>query len=411
MKKHYLLFTALLVLCLGACTNETADVLDEVVKPIALDQKHQKIKLYDDVNVDLSATTDIIAAFSKNGRANSWSSTGKDEAEFWLEPETALMVMDSIGNKTYSTIIRSSNPDPKQMINLITTERVDDDFQDPFVLVYTFSEGDINDYRQMTEKKFKGSIEVHTLTDFIASTGLSGKSDPCKELENDNNNASSSGGGGSSGAGSGGPGASSSGGRRPSYSSSTTVYRVKRTGAVEVGEGEFGRFGSDNMQKSLVAKNLPCPKGEIVLPINETMKEERPSCESFEYTKLGNTGRQWAAVNGIWDVVTKWGKCPGIGVAASYQTYYFSLPSHYSPTKAARLSADALESAFYDMQTWFRKQKCKQIMTGVLAQKMDEYIKEAFSEINGRALRSAPLGWNGKPTKYKEDWTGSDTCN
>ena len=36
--------------------------------------------------------------------------------------------------------------------------------------------------------------------------------------------------------------------------------------------------------------------------------------------------------------------------------------------------------------------------------------KENFKEIGGQASRNAPLGWNGKPENYKEDWMGTDDC-
>lgn len=48
--------------------------------------------------------------------------------------------------------------------------------------------------------------------------------------------------------------------------------------------------------------------------------------------------------------------------------------------------------------------------TGVLAYKMDEFIKESFVEIGGQATRSAPLGWSGVVRQYIEDWTGTDNC-
>ncbi|TVZ16481.1 hypothetical protein [Maribacter sp. MAR_2009_72] len=135
-----------------------------------------------------------------------------------------------------------------------------------------------------------------------------------------------------------------------------------------------------------------------------------PSCESFDFYNVGTTGVQVAAVNGIWDVVTKWGKCPGIGVAASYQTYYFHLPSYRNSSLAAEQSADALANAFFDLQSWFRKQPCSQINAGVLAYKMDEFIKESFEDIGGQATRSAPNGWKGVARPYREDYTDSDNC-
>jgi len=180
---------------------------------------------------------------------------------------------------------------------------------------------------------------------------------------------------------------------------------------VEIGEGNFGDFGGDGFLKaSPTGKSEDCPEENTLLPINEEDATEDPSCESFDYYKVGNTGVQVAGVNGVWDVVTKWGKCPGISVAASYQTYYFHLPAYWNPNYAAERSADALAGAFFDLQKWFQKQPCSQVNTGVLAIKMDQFIKENFQEIGGQATRNAPLGWLGTPRQYKEDWSGTDDC-
>lgn len=160
-------------------------------------------------------------------------------------------------------------------------------------------------------------------------------------------------------------------------------------------------------------ETVTCPAGSTLDLDTQTcveIKKDDPSCESFVYYPVGNTGVQVAGVDGIWDVVTKWGRCPGIGAAISYRTYYFHLPSHWSSGYAANKSAAALESAFYDLQTWFRKQKCKQTMVNALAIKMDEFIRAEFKKIGGQANRHAPLGWTGEVVPYKEDWDGNDVC-
>ncbi|MBW8245239.1 hypothetical protein K1F50_20725 [Muricauda oceani] len=86
------------------------------------------------------------------------------------------------------------------------------------------------------------------------------------------------------------------------------------------------------------------------------------------------------------------------------------MPAYWNPNYAAERSADALAGAFFDLQKWFQKQPCSQINTGVLALKMDQFIKENFQEIGGQATRNAPLGWLGTPRQYKEDWSGTDDC-
>ena len=142
-------------------------------------------------------------------------------------------------------------------------------------------------------------------------------------------------------------------------------------------------------------------------------KNDYPSCESFEYVRLGNTGIQVAAVDGIYEFVRKSGEngCSGIGFAISPQTYYFQIPSSYGTSLGARKSADALANAFYESENWYRtKSPCKSTI-GLLGTKMDEFIKAEFRKIGGTATKSAPSGWNGKSVQYKENWTGRDFCS
>ncbi|WP_350293787.1 hypothetical protein [uncultured Croceitalea sp.] len=102
--------------------------------------------------------------------------------------------------------------------------------------------------------------------------------------------------------------------------------------------------------------------------------------------------------------------CPGTGIAAAYQNYYFHLPAHWNSNFAAEKSADALAGAFFDLQKWFRTKTCGHLDQTALAFKLDEFIKDNFKEIGGQATRSAPLGWSGTVRAYKEDWMGSDDC-
>tara|TARA_R110002020_G_scaffold226558_1_gene436940 strand:- start:27 stop:1223 length:1197 start_codon:yes stop_codon:yes gene_type:complete len=175
---------------------------------------------------------------------------------------------------------------------------------------------------------------------------------------------------------------------------------------VEYGDQEYLPITNNSFHRHNWSNGVSSTR---ITHYEETLSEY-PSCESFDYYKVGNTGVQVAGVNGIWDVVTKWGRCPGIGVAASYQTYYFQVPAWWNAGLAAEKSASALSGAFYDLQKWFEKQPCSQVMTGVLAVKMDEFIKENFREIGGQATRTAPLGWQGTVQEYIEDWRRMDNC-
>ncbi len=156
----------------------------------------------------------------------------------------------------------------------------------------------------------------------------------------------------------------------------------------------------------LASRDDDCPKGELLIPVNEEDGLGHTACRSFEYSELGNTGTIVAGVNGIWDVVTRLGRCPGIGLAKSYQTYYFGLPAHrYSATgsRAKKASSIALEKAFKSLQIWFGKQNCGKAMVNVLGQKMDQFIKAEFKKIGGQVTRTIPLGWDGEEQDYESN--------
>lgn len=129
---------------------------------------------------------------------------------------------------------------------------------------------------------------------------------------------------------------SGSGGSDPSNSHSLGFQNDGSHGGGNTSQNEFPEFNDEIISKENVD----------------------PSCESFDFYNVGTTGVQVAAVNGIWDIVYRWDRCPGIGAAASYQIYYFHLPAHLNRYYAAEKAADALSNAFYDLQSWFRKQPC-----------------------------------------------------
>ena len=331
-------------------------------------------------NVNFNDLPDIVTDIEANsGKAPlAWTADKSGKTRFWLDKKSIIKTTDSVGNITYAIKIMEKKPKAKVMWNLIATERADGEYIAPFVLKYRFKNSNRYEYALSKERKFKGRIKVFSLEEFVDKKGLAlrGEPMPCTEMDaNSHSNPSNGGGNGTSG-----PGAPSTSSSFSSYGGSVvygTTDGVK--GWVEVGQGTFYPSPDIKYQKSggIAAKATDCPDAQLVIPVNENLPEY-PSCESFEYTNLGTTGTQVAGVNGIWDVVTKWDNCPGLGVAAAYQTYYFQLPSSYGPSLGARKSADALASAFYDLEQWFRRQGCSKIMTGALARKMDEYIKAEY---------------------------------
>ncbi len=369
---------------------------------------------------ELPDLANIILETSNKSKVN-WTSKSDGEGII-LDESRILSVTDSIGNVSYS--IRMYVPDSPYNVfhNVIVKQRPDGGFNQPMVLRYEIDKEYYVEYRvnDRRDTPFKGSIYMYATSTFFEDNSLFGRWDdePCITANTGDGDGSSGSGDGSGGGnnGSGGNGGYDSHGfgdtpdgwwDAPDNGGGSGGGGI---GTVEIGEGDFGKKGTDGiLKRNLTGKDEDCPEDELLFPINEE-DVVTPSCESFDFYTVGGTGVQVAGVDGIWDVVTRWGRCPGIGVAASYQTYYFHLPSYLNSGLAAERSADALEGAFYDLQKWFERQPCSQMNTGVLAVKMDEFIKDNFEDIGGQATRNAPYGWNGTSRKYIEDWSGNDKC-
>ncbi|MDC6366454.1 MULTISPECIES: hypothetical protein [Flavobacteriaceae] len=374
--------------------------------------------------VDFGSIPELSEALNSTGKSKlARSYAEKGDSKFWIDENSVLKLKDSVNNESFSVIIHSDDPSPKTFYNLVVTKRTDGNPIVPFVVEYNFDNGDISSFASDEEKNFDGTVNIYSLEEFAGVTGLNARDTQSVACFEDvgqpntttTNNTSS----GSPGAPSGAP-SSTTTPSSPKTVSARPHISVTRTytkkGTVTVGQGRFympPMTSNKQDQKSSVLTgkdNNPCPEGWVSVPINEIKVFADPSCESFRFYKVGNTGVQVAAVDGIWDVVTKLDRCPGLGVAASYQTYYFHVPARWNSFYASERAADALAGAFFDLQKWFRKQSCGQINTGVLAIKMDEFIKENFKKIGGQATRNAPLGWSGSPRPYKEDWMGTDDC-
>lgn len=409
------LVTALVLIMLFACEKQ------EIPQPGEETQMTGPDINLESFNIDeLPKLANEINESTKTSKIG-WTSKN-DGKGIILDESRILAVTDSVGNTTYS--IRTYLPDTPYNVfyNTLVKKETNRDYGEPIVLRFEVREDYFPTYVSTDRRKapFKGKIDVYTLESFgdAEISGKTGGGTPCGGGINVGGGANSSEGPLGTGTydGHGMNTGTWTGGRIGGFGSFGGFgggggNNDKPTGYVEVGEGEFGDYGTDGEWKRTVitGKGNPCDI-TLLVPVNEEEKSADPSCESFNFYKVGSTGVQVAAVDGIWDVVTRWGRCPGIGVAASYQTYYFHLSSHLNQYLAAERAADALEGAFYDLQKWFERQPCNQMNTGVLARKMDDFIKENFKEIGGQATRNAPLGWNGKSEKYKEDWMGTDDC-
>ncbi|THV61499.1 hypothetical protein EZV76_04000 [Flagellimonas alvinocaridis] len=427
-----ILLSFFLLLFLFSC--ETEEVL---VFETAQEQKQPEVLKGNTVDVlsadDIPQVIDRITSITKANKTTLGNKV--NEEGYFLDTNRILGVTDFVGNKTYALKLYLKNGRENAFYNLIATERSYGQDIPVAILEYIMEPDYFIDRSQGIKRAggYERTINYYSFRDFsyisLASTGeYHTLPDPCGEFSMDGDGDGSSGtSSGSGGGGSGGGPGSSSGTGGTSYTGGTGPIGVSSGGStgggatpdVEVGEGcfcdSFEPSGGDaeKLGGLLTGKDDDCPEGEILLPVNEEEEEDVlliPSCGSFDFYKVGTTGVQVAAVNGIWDIVTKFDRCPGIGVAASYQTYYFHLPGHLNSAYASEMAANALGGAFYDLQKWFQKQPCSQMSTGVLAIKMDEFIKENFTEIGGQATRNAPLGWSGTARVYKEDWTGTDNC-
>lgn len=140
-----------------------------------------------------------------------------------------------------------------------------------------------------------------------------------------------------------------------------------------------------------------------------------PSCESFDYTMIGGTNWQVAAVSGIRELfyVFNW-ECTGFDYGHVPQALYFQLPvnfvyslnSGYTKTE----SAAALHEAFKSFDAWYKNNACSSsyaVMTNTFVQ----FIKDEFEELGGNVTLTPPNGFTGVIKKYKSTWNGYGNCN
>ena len=259
---------------------------------------------------ELPSLTKILGS-TTNKNSVQWSSK-KGNNTTVLNEDKILMVMDSIGNKTYSVRMFVPYTPYNVFYNVIAKETSEGVFNEPIILRYEIDKDYYDTYKSSNRKDapFKGVIKMYGYGTFFDTGSISGRSvdNPCIAVNvNDDNNNS----GGYSGGGNGGGGDEDGSyntygfGDTPSGwfdaptppPSSGTGGGGSDTGSVafvEVGAVKLLAETSDPGWKRSTSssKSGDCPEDELLVPINE--EEDRiineltgtPLCV---YNKLNKT--------------------------------------------------------------------------------------------------------------------------
>ena len=261
MKKAVLL---LILIGLFSCEKDSLSIY-------SLNESNEKL-----AKVSLKSELEISDIISEVKNEFDFSGTMQksNKNSFKVNFSNAIEVVDSVGNKTYSLEITREKLEPKKIYNLVVVRKRSGKRVAPFVMEYVFENGDKYTYAISSNKRFEGKINVYSLNRFFNKPSIAGMdpTDPCWKDIDTNSDPSSDGtsSGTSSSGGSGSGSGSGSGGGKTEGSTSWAPYYVyepsPRRGSVEVGEGNFGKPGTDgeNMQKYYTssAKDSDCPEDD-----------------------------------------------------------------------------------------------------------------------------------------------------
>lgn len=163
---------------------------------------------------------------------------------------------------------------------------------------------------------------------------------------------------------------------------------------------------------------VECEKGYIPDEngncVEVTVDDINPSCESFNYSQVGGTNWQCAAVSNVHELFTiiNW-DCLGYDWGIFTQPLYFQLPINQNFAKNSGLtklqSAVYLDEAFKSFDVWYKQNGCT-TSGPAMSQKLLEYIKAEFEEQGGSVTLTPPLGFSGTPTPYKRALIGNGNC-
>lgn len=240
------------------------------------------------------------AIFGSTQKSNiDWAS--KDDGESILLDESRILsVTDSIGNVVHSIRMYVPGTPYNVFYNVVIKEEGDGNFLEPMVIRYEIDQDYYPTYKSLdrSEAPFIGIIETYRLDSFdIAFSGLekTGRAAPCGGgiSVDESGGSSESGTGMGTTTGHSGGGSWSGGGVGSSSGGVVNNNQTTTITTVEVGEGDFGDFGSDgSFKRNVIGKNSPC-NTSVMVAVNEE-EEAPPSCTSFNFKK---TSKNWQEAN------------------------------------------------------------------------------------------------------------------
>lgn len=185
----------------NACQKETT--YEEIDSFATIENKAETINNGYNLKRANPSNIDILKNRLKKNHSNlKWSKNQKATNDFWVDDRHVPVVVDSIGNKTYSFLIKSQSKMTNQLFNLIVIERTDGRKIAPFVMEYIFENSDKYSYQISTNRKFNGKINIYSLNSFISIHGLLTSRDdsvqPCYENISTQESSDSTSGGDSS---------------------------------------------------------------------------------------------------------------------------------------------------------------------------------------------------------------------
>ncbi len=194
---YFLTVLFLVNACQKDTTYEEIDSLATIENKAETINNGYNLKRANPSNIDL-----LKNRLKKNHSNLKWSKYQKATNDFWVDDRHVPVVVDSIGNKTYSFLIKSQSKMPNQLFNLIVIERTDGRKIAPFVMEYIFENSDKYSYQISTNRKFNGKINIYSLNSFISIHGLLTSRDdsvqPCYENISTQESSDSTSGGDSS---------------------------------------------------------------------------------------------------------------------------------------------------------------------------------------------------------------------
>jgi hypothetical protein len=184
-------------------------------------------------------------------------------------------------------------------------------------------------------------------------------------------------------------------------------------------EGETPKSGGTSGPDE--SENNGCPDGYIPGPEGgcipekkfiDEINEHNPDCASFNYTIIGSTNWQCAAVSNIYETfsVFNWSSLSFQEATAIFnQPLYFQLPGSMSAGLAAENSAIALREAFIRFDVYYDRHYNDGYVA--LENMLLNYIKQEMQDYGGTVTLSPPNGFVGSPTPYQTKAWGTGNCN